>query len=440
VSLRCEYLANPLGVDVTPPRLSWKLRPTDAWARGQSQTAYQIQVASTEAGLRKGNPEYWDSGKIVSDRPVLVEYAGKPLRARMRCWWRVRVWDGESRRSNWSEPARWSMGLLRPEDWRAQWIGLDGGEEIRSVWKDAQWIWAQDAAASVVYFRRKFSLPEDAEIKSATITLIAAGGFVLMVNGRKAATGVGPIQAENVALVDIQDDLRPGENTVAVMARGGERQTSGLIGEVRIELGEGKSLIVSTDAHWRTSAKEEPGWETPAFSDGAWPAAGEFGPHGAALWPRLVDDDRRLPARMLRREFQVAGRMRRATAYVCGLGLFEFYLNGRKVGDHVMDPVQSRYDKRAMYVTFDVTALLKPGANAAGVILGNGRFFAPRVHVPVDTLSFGYPKLLFQMEIEYANGDSAAVTSDESWRLTAGGPIRANNEFDGEEYDARMEQ
>ena len=105
-----------------------------------------------------------------------------------------------------------------------------------------------------------------------------------------------------------------------------------------------------------------------------------------------------------------------------------------------MDPTHSRYDKRAMYVTFDVTEYMRKGRNAAGVILGNGRFFAPRVTIPAPTPTFGFPKILFQLRIEYVDGSSQLVVSDDTWKITNQGPIRANSEFDGEEYDARMEQ
>ena len=93
-----------------------------------------------------------------------------------------------------------------------------------------------------------------------------------------------------------------------------------------------------------------------------------------------------------------------------------------------------------LYLCFDVTAQLREGANAVGVILGNARLFAPRIRVPVPFAQFGYPKLLFQMDIEYTDGSQACVASDEHWKLTDRGPIRANNEYDGEEYDARLEQ
>jgi alpha-L-rhamnosidase len=128
-------------------------------------------------------------------------------------------------------------------------------------------------------------------------------------------------------------------------------------------------------------------------------------------------------------------KVRRATTYVCGLGLFELYLNGKKLGDDVLSPALSGYGKRAFYLTFDATDQLKRGENAMGVTLGNGRFFSPRSGMQ----SFGYPKLLLQLNIEYTDGTAEQIISDEHWKLTANGPICANNEYDGEEYDARME-
>ena len=271
VDLRCEYLKNPLGIDVSQPELSWRLESATSSSRGQSQTAYQVLVATSETALRHDQCDLWDSGKVLSDQSLHVAYAGKPLVSQQGCWWKVRIWDEAGQPSPWSQPARWSMGLLKPEDWKAKWIGLDGGEETKPV---------------------------------------------------------------------------------------------------------------DTDEH------------------------------------------RRLPARMLRREFLLAKPITRATAYICGLGFFECSLNGRKVGDHVMDPALTCYDKRAMYVTFDVTENLRHGTNAVGVWLGNGRFFAPRIRVPTLTKTFGYPKLLFQLHVEYADGSAEDLTSDEQWKITTAGPIR----------------
>ena len=142
---------------------------------------------------------------------------------------------------------------------------------------------------------------------------------------------------------------------------------------------------------------------------------------------------------MLRKEFAVDKKVRRASVYFSGLGSSELYLNGAKVGDAVLSPGLTDYDKHVLYVTYDVTKRLAQGKNAIGVMLGNGRYYAPRSDIPTRTRDFGYPKAKLQLNVEYEDGSRLSVASDESWKLTSNGPIRANNEYDGEEYDARME-
>ena len=113
--LRCEYLSNPIGIDVAAPRFSWVLKSDE---RGQKQTAYQVVVASTEERLATGEGDLWDSGKVASDRTLQVDYAGRALMSRQRCCWKVRAWDKDGQPSPWSEVATWSMGLLQPKDSR----------------------------------------------------------------------------------------------------------------------------------------------------------------------------------------------------------------------------------------------------------------------------------------------------------------------------------
>jgi alpha-L-rhamnosidase len=118
--LRCEYRKEPLGMDNPRPRLSWIL-PLSL----KRQTGYQVLVASSDAVLAKDSGDLWDSGKVESDQSVGVEYAGQPLCSHARCEWKVRVWDTDGKPSSWSAPARWTMGILRPEDWQAQWISTE---------------------------------------------------------------------------------------------------------------------------------------------------------------------------------------------------------------------------------------------------------------------------------------------------------------------------
>jgi alpha-L-rhamnosidase len=127
MDLRCEYLKRPLGIDVSQPELSWRLESATSSSRGQSQTAYQVLIATSETALRHDQGDLWDSGKVLSDQSLHIAYAGRPLVSQQVCWWKVRVWDQAGQPSPWSQPARWSMGLLKPEDWKAKWIGWDGG-------------------------------------------------------------------------------------------------------------------------------------------------------------------------------------------------------------------------------------------------------------------------------------------------------------------------
>ena len=132
-ALRCEYLRNPLGIDVEKPRLSWKIEAKDEGGnlkveRGIKQTAYQVLVASSEELLKKDQGDLWDSGKVASDQTLHVVYAGKELASSQRCFWKVRVWDKDGKASAYSRPAYWEMGLLAAQDWRGQWRARQRGQ------------------------------------------------------------------------------------------------------------------------------------------------------------------------------------------------------------------------------------------------------------------------------------------------------------------------
>ena len=410
--LRCEYRQDPLGIDVAKPRLSWQL------SAGR-QTAYQVVVEGV-----------WDSGKVESDQSLSVEYAGKPLEAQASFLWKVRVWDAAGKASAWSKPARFSTGL---HNWQAKWIGHD--EDLPpSGLEGAQWIWfpegnpALSAPAGARYFRRTLTLPPGRKPVAAICTVTADNNFELAINSRKAAQGHNWQQP---VTSDVAAFLHAGDNVLAVTATnaGGAPSSAGFIFKLHVEFASGNPLDFVSDGLWEASTNQN-----------HWAVAKSLGAYGIPPWGRLMAGDaRRLPARYLRQEFAVEKKVTRATAYVCGLGFFDLFLNGKKVSTDVMDPALSDYTKADYYVTFDVTHQLSRGANAIGVMLGNGRFFAPRLGSPAPTQTFGYPKLLLQLEIEYADGTKATVVSDEHWRLTTNGPIRANNEYDGEEYDARME-
>ena len=141
----------------------------------------------------------------------------------------------------------------------------------------------------------------------------------------------------------------------------------------------------------------------------------------------------RLAARYLRKPFNVNKSIKRAVLYISGLGAYEAYVNGNRVSDDVLSPTVSWYPEKVYYNVYDVTSLLNNKENFMAVKLGNGRFFGMRES---DTQVFGLPRLLAQLNIEFTDGSTDTVISDESWKVTSKGPIVANNEFDGEEYNA----
>lgn len=209
----------------------------------------------------------------------------------------------------------------------------------------------------------------------------------------------------------------------------------------------GKPLRSREKCFWKVqiwTQNGESNWSEPAFWsmgllyygdwNGRW-----IGFDRAFPWDR-EDKFSRLSARYFRKDFKADKEIKNATAYIIGLGLYELYINGQKIGDQVLAPTPTDYNKNVKYNVFDVTKAIKKGENSIGAILGNGRFYTMRqAEKPYKIKTFGYPKMLFQLEIEYTDGSKNSIKTDNTWKGTPDGPIRTNNEYDGEEYDARKE-
>jgi alpha-L-rhamnosidase len=142
---------------------------------------------------------------------------------------------------------------------------------------------------------------------------------------------------------------------------------------------------------------------------------------------------------LLRKDLKIEKQIKKATAYVSGLGHYEFSLNGQKVGKSLFAPLWTDYDKSVFYNTFDLSSILKEGENAIGVIMGNGMYNAVGDRYRKFWVSFGPPTLFFQLELEYEDGTTETLISDESWKYSPS-PIVFNDIFGGEDYDARLEQ
>lgn len=196
--------------------------------------------------------------------------------------------------------------------------------------------------------------------------------------------------------------------------------------KVKVYTNHGESAW-STPSHWSTGLFNEADWK------GQWIGLDQAAPGDSETqWSRLA-------ARYLRKEFALSKEIKRATVHIAGMGLYELFINGKRIGNQVLAPAPTDYRKTILYNTYDVTDQLQQN-NAIGVTLGNGRFYTMRQNYkPYKITNFGYPKLRLNLIIEYTDGTEETVATNTSWKLTTEGPIRSNNEYDGEIYDARKE-
>lgn len=433
-----EYVSHPLGLDVPQPRLSWPLASDEP---GQAQTAYQIRVAGSPGRLAK--PDVWDSGKVMSPDSVLVPYAGPALSSRTRYYWSVRVWDAGGRASAWSEPSWWETGLSERSDWSAQWVGAPAELVGAPALDDASWIWfpegdpAAGAPAATRFFRGRVDIPEG--VTRARLVMTADDGYTAYVNGTQVAHAAADGPAENwrrPALVDVTAHLRTGASVIAVSATNATDSPAGLLGLLELTTADGVRAF-ATGADWKAVDEEPTGdWRSAAFDDASWQQAKALAKWGSGPWGKVTPSSS--PAAQLRHEFHLKrASVARARLYSTALGLYEAHLNGERVGEDRLAPGWTDYRKRVQYQTYDVTKLVRAGANALGVTVATG-WYAGNVGMFGPHQYGERPAFLGQLEVTYTDGSTERVLSGTDWRA-ATGPVTSADIMSGEEYDARLE-
>ena len=437
--LTCEHLQNPIGIGSTQPRLSWKLRSTRI---GEVQTAYEVQAASSLALLKSGQPDLWDSGKVMSDQSILILWAGQPLASRSHVAWQVRVWGKDGEPSAWSDPATFELGLLSPEtEWKAKWITADlpRYDIEEPVLTYASWISPDSTASQPASVRSVIELPTNAVIRSAVIDATADGFITIYVNGQPTRQGTtsrtAPLRAE------VATQLSPGRNVIAISSaaiRAAARRDNGAAGRNAIaahgaiELQNGQRIEFNTDGAWKSSLNASNDWFAPTFDDSTWPAATVLAPYTEQ--PSKYTDDTIGPGRYLRTEFTVSKPIAKGRLYATALGTYEASINGKRVDDSLLNPGFTDYHKRVMMQTMDVTGLLAPGQNAIGVVLSDG-WYAGRLGW-MGLAQYGTrPTFAGQLEITYADGSVDTIATDESWKTGAGEIIGSDQQW-GEIIDA----
>jgi alpha-L-rhamnosidase len=306
--LRCEYLVNPPGVDETHPRLSWVV---ESGQRGQRQTAYQILVASDEARLRKDQGDLWDSGKVGSSEATGIVYGGKPLSSRQRCFWKIKVWDKAGKPSAWSDRAMWGMALLKPGDWKAQYVSFSDKTPIHRF---ADPLFLPPARQ----YRKEFAAAKP--VWRATIYATALGIYELHLNGQRVGDAyfapgwTDYRQRAYYQTYDVTLLVKQGGNALGAWVADGwyagyigfglltkigtegigrytYGKTPALMAQLEIEYADGSRETIVTDSSWKVTGagpiqeadflmgesydarQRMTGWSRPGFDDSRWEAA-----------------------------------------------------------------------------------------------------------------------------------------------------------------------
>ncbi|MEI7501216.1 MAG: family 78 glycoside hydrolase catalytic domain, partial [Bacteroidota bacterium] len=305
VALQCEYLADPVGLDVPAPRLSWQMKKE---VRGAWQTAYRIMAATSDSLLLKDTPDLWDSGEIKSGQSIQIVYAGNPLQSGMGVSWKVQIRDEKNKVSPWSYISHWEMGLLAKEEWQAKWIGAP--ESQRSgEWK-----------LPAPLFRKEVAVSK--KIKKARAYISGLGYYELYINGVKiedhvlspnqtnydrqkvekwSESRIGNMESRVLyETFDITTAMRSGGNALGIILGNGwyiqaDRpkdtslwyDTPRLIAQFAIEYEDGSKELLISDESWKTSASpilynglhsgeiydarmEQKGWNEAGFDDSKW--------------------------------------------------------------------------------------------------------------------------------------------------------------------------
>jgi alpha-L-rhamnosidase len=295
-NLRCEYLTNPLGIDVTQPRFAWVLEHSE---RGEVQSAYQVLVATSAEKLDHDEGDAWESTKATSDDSTQVVYAGKPLESGHRYYWKVRYWDKGDHASAYSSPAWFETGLFSRDEWKGQWIG--GATQLRT-----RCGWPGPVARARAY-------------------IAGVGYYELRINGVRVGSSVlDPAWTTYdkrvlYATYDVTPYVRNGANVIGVMLGQGWFGSRALLFQLDVELANGSHVEVVSDTTWKAkngpivsdslyngevydARLETPGWDRIDFDDSSWSAAKTVpGPKGvisAEMMPPIRNVDTLVPLSM----------------------------------------------------------------------------------------------------------------------------------------------
>ncbi|MBB4908535.1 family 78 glycoside hydrolase catalytic domain [Actinophytocola algeriensis] len=434
--LAVEKKVQPVGIDLRHPRFSWVI---ETRARGVEQRSYRLRVSSAGGGR-----PVWDSGVVRSRESANVEYRGPALAAATDYTWHVDVvtTHGEA-----AADATFRTGLPAQRDWAGStWIGNERvpDEATDLTFAGASWIWTpgNSAPGEDRAFRATRVSPDGRTATGVEVLITADDAYELLLNG----TEIGATEATENSWQQSQlhrAAAAPDRNVLAVRVRNGADSPGGLIAVVRLSYADGTVETFTTGTGWKATAGVPDGFAGPGFDDSGWDSAAVLTTYGGAPWGSQVRPPKQTPrpAPLLRREFEVGKRVRDATLYLAAGGYANVSLNGRPASDEVLSPGFTDYDDTVQYTAIDLTKALRPGTNTLGMELGRGfygmtggnvwRWESPPWHDD--------PVVRAVLHIEYTDGSTERVGTDDSWRIHDG-PTVFDDLYAGETYDARKVQ
>ena len=470
-NLQVEYQTNPLGIDESHPRFNWRME-SDQY--GATQNAYRLWVADSPEDLASGKYVY-DSGKIDSDESVGIIYQGKALQPSSRYYWKVSAWDNTGTEITCDEPAWFETGLLG------------------SGWSGAKWIGSSKAQLSK--YRTHYVIDYDMTIPEGNEKAVFVFGarnkdnyvsVELDLNGSNATqftlrhtTDGQTTEDANESLDSIiphnkKHDTHHVNLQVTTPQYGLKYFIEVTIDGIRInntsQTSEEKEQETRSESHVDKNrftiypypngdlvyhcrlysiGFQQPKGETAIFSnlrisESSWNTTlyepsityTETGTGGLNVWLPGAD----ISAPMLRKSILIKKAIKQARLYATARGIYEFYINGQKVGEDYLNPGWTDYRYRIMYNTFDITKLLSMGDNGIGAMLGTGWWSDHNGYLTPSQDQYGTRQsLLAKIRIEYEDGTSETIVTDGTWRCYDQGPITYNGIQNGEEYDARKE-
>ena len=469
VHLQVDDLQHPLGIDDVTPRFSWQLNDT---ARGSLQTAYRILVATKPEMLSDGKADMWDSKKVSSAQSLNVKYAGSPVKPSTRYWWRVELWGADAKQYPASATEWWETGLLSQSAWWGDWVGWESAEEAAVRKAPAVWVANPDVIpgsakpSSEQRFAYRTTITIEKPVRQAILFTTGEDTVAAWVNGQQVMTASAyppyhHLPWKKFVRADVTAQVVEGKNTVALQSvhyidKYGEtkrKDAPPMIATVVLLYKDGSTAAFGSNGTWRTAIEPSGDWTKRDFNDADWKSAVAWnqakGPEEQPVLQPWIPDSVKVLWKSFDAGKQInhpsdaepsppgATEIKSARLYATALGTYELHLNGERVGDSVMAPGWTDYRERVLYQTYDVTTLVRSGANVIEALIAPG-WYSTSLEWLQQPNNYGDtpPALRAQLRIEYADGKVEWVGTDASWKADTSFIVHSEL-YDGETQDLR---